>query len=82
MPRCAQPQGVAFVLGPSMPPMNPPGPLELVCPRCRIDVQPIRAAGRWFCPHCAGEFPADEVERAREKHGEPPGDHRHDSSDA
>ena len=40
-------------------------PLELVCPKCGIDVQPIKAAGCWFCPHCAWQFAEEDIERAR-----------------
>ena len=41
---------------------NPPL-IEILCPQCKIDVQPIKAAGAWFCPHCAWQFTQEEIER-------------------
>ncbi len=43
--------------------MSQPPPLELRCPRCQIDVQPIQAAENWYCPHCVWQFTAEEVWR-------------------
>jgi predicted amidophosphoribosyltransferase len=40
-------------------------PLELVCPKCGIEVQPIKAADAWFCPHCARQFTEAEIEQQR-----------------
>ena len=43
--------------------MSYPLPIEPVCPRCQIEVQPIKAAGQWFCPNCAWQFTEDDVTR-------------------
>jgi ribosomal protein L37AE/L43A len=48
--------------------MSQPAPLELYCPSCRMHVQPIQAAGQWFCPHCAWQFSEDDV---RHQQGRP-----------
>jgi len=45
------------------------GPLqpELLCPRCGIEVQPIKAAIHWYCPHCVWQFTDDEVRRSQQR---------------
>ena len=43
--------------------MSNPPQLELLCPKCNIDVQPIKAAFNWFCPNCAWQFTKEDVER-------------------
>jgi hypothetical protein len=55
--------------------MNFPSPFEIVCPRCRVEVQPIEAAGQWFCPHCAWEFLPEQIAKARQEQ-----DHADDDS--
>ena len=43
--------------------MSNPLDIELPCPKCGIEVQPIRAVKTWFCPHCAWQFSEEELER-------------------
>jgi len=43
--------------------MSNPPQLELLCPKCNVDVQPIKAAYNWFCPNCAWQFTKEDVER-------------------
>ena len=45
-------------------------PLELVCPKCGIEVLPIEAAGIWFCPHCARPFTDREIDEQRQQQRE------------
>jgi hypothetical protein len=51
---------------------------ELFCPKCRIEVQPIKAAVHWYCPHCAWQFSDEDVWRQLNdsKQAEPPGRNR------
>jgi predicted amidophosphoribosyltransferase len=48
-------------------------PLELICPKCGIEVQPIEAAGTWFCPHCARPFTEAEITGAQVDQQRQPG---------
>jgi predicted RNA-binding Zn-ribbon protein involved in translation (DUF1610 family) len=42
-------------------------PLELKCPKCGIEVQPIKAVYSWYCPHCAWQFTEEDIEKHRRR---------------
>ena len=47
--------------------MSNPLDIEVPCPKCGIEVQPIKAVYSWFCPYCAWQFTEADIERYRRR---------------